>query len=203
MTKFYDEKNHQKRDRAWTVAFIAVLAATAIGGNYALSGIPNIELSSVMVFLSGFLFGYLIGISVGLISMGIYQLWNPWGAFIPPIGLAVIGCTMFIGLIGGILGQSLRTLKLSETKLYSIPAAFGLILTLFYDLVTNFAYSLTFGIPYFITFISGLPFIIIHLVSNTLLFGFLIAPVSHTVTSLLLWHPKKPDKRTLKTNNLS
>lgn len=168
------------------MALIAVLAATAIGGNYALSGIPNIELSSVMVFLSGLLFGSLIGVSVGLISMGIYQLWNPWGAFIPPIGLAVIVCTMFIGLIGGILDQSLRTLKLSETKLYIIPAAFGLILTLFYDFVTNFAYSLTFGIPYFVTLISGLPFIIIHMVSNTLLFGLLTAPVSHTVTSLLL-----------------
>ena len=87
---------------AMNVALIAILAALAIGGNYALAAIPNVELSSVMVFLSGFLFGPVVGILTGLIAMTIYQLWNPWGAFLPPIGFAVIGCTIFIGLVGGI-----------------------------------------------------------------------------------------------------
>ena len=64
---------------AVNVALISILAALAIGGNYALSAIPNVELSSVMVFLSGFLFGPLIGVLVGLIAMTIYQLFSPFG----------------------------------------------------------------------------------------------------------------------------
>ncbi|MFW9830535.1 MAG: ECF transporter S component [Candidatus Thorarchaeota archaeon] len=166
------------------VAFISILAAMAIGGNFALAVLPNVELSSVMVFLSGFLFGSFMGAFVGLISMTIYQVWNPWGAFIPPIGLAVIACTMFTGIIGGFLGQSLRNRKNSDRRWFILPALFGIQTTLLFDLVTNFVYSLSFGIPFSIALITGLPFTFIHIISNALLFGILTHPVSDAVNKL-------------------
>lgn len=178
------DKPSQKSPLAIKVALIAILAAMAIGGNYALGAIPNVELSSVMVFLSGFLFGTLIGAFVGLISMTIYQLWNPWGAFIPPIGLAVIACTMFTGIIGGILGQSLRTLTYTDKRWFLWPAVFGILTTFLFDIVTNFAYSLTFVVPFLIALIAGLPFMVIHIISNALLFGLLTQPVSRAVSQL-------------------
>jgi LytS/YehU family sensor histidine kinase len=173
------------------VALIAIFAALAIGGNYALSAIPNVELSSVMVFLSGFLFGPIIGALVGFTSMVIYQFWNPWGAFIPPIGLAVIGCTIFFGIIGGILGKALQRLDYSDQRWLLLPALFGVLLTLFYDLVTNFAYSLSFGVPFIIALITGFPYLLIHIISNGLLFGLLTQPVSRAIQNLQLprFHP--------------
>ena len=168
------------------VALIAVFAALAIGGNYVLSVIPNVELSSVMVFLSGFLFGSVIGALVGAIAMIIYQLWNPWGAFIPPIGLAVIACTIFIGIVGGILGKSLQKLSYSDSRWFLLPAIFGILLTLFFDLVTNFAYSLTFVTPFIATIIIGAPFLLIHIISNAILFALLTQPVTRAVHQLQL-----------------
>jgi hypothetical protein len=168
------------------VALIAILAALAIGGNYALSALPNVELSSVMVFLSGFLFGSVVGALVGFIAMLIYQFWNPWGAFIPPIGLAVIGCTVFIGIVGGILGKALQRLDYSDSRWYLLPALFGILLTFFYDLVTNFAYSLSFGAPFIVTLLLGLPFTVIHVISNAILFGVLAQPVTRAVQQLQL-----------------
>ena len=166
------------------VALIAVLAAMAIGGNYALSAIPNVELSSVMVFLSGFLFGSFIGAFVGFISMSIYQLWNPWGAFIPPIGVAVIGCAIIIGIVGGVIGSALRRLAYPDNRWFLLPCLFGILLTLFFDLVTNFAYSVSFGVPFIIAIGTGLPFMVVHIVSNALLFGLLTQPVTRAVHHL-------------------
>jgi uncharacterized membrane protein len=166
------------------VALIAILAAMAIGGNYALSALPNVELSSVMVFLSGFLFGSFIGAVVGFTSMTIYQLWNPWGAFIPPIGLAVIGCTIIIGVVGGIIGSALKRLAYSDNRWFLLPALFGILLTLFFDLVTTFAYSISFVIPFLVTVFTGLPFLMTHIVSNAILFGLLTQPVAQAVDHL-------------------
>jgi uncharacterized membrane protein len=186
------------------VALIAILAALAIGGNYALSAIPNVELSSVMVFLSGFLFGPLIGILVGLIAMTIYQLWNPWGAFLPPIGFAVIGCTMFIGLVGGILG---RNFQLSATKgeislrWYLWTAFFGVMITLFYDLVTNLAYSIAFIVPFVIAFITGLPFMVLHMAANGILFGLLTPAISRIAMQLNIGRLQFKRHESTKNNN--
>lgn len=180
------ETTHPRSTVAIRVAFIAIFAALAIGGNYALSAIPNVELSSVMVFLSGFLFGPIIGAFVGFIAMLIYQLWNPWGAFLPPIGLSVIGCTIFIGIVGGFLGKSLQRIEYSDNRWLLIPALFGVLLTLFFDLVTDFTYSFTFGIPFIVTIMTGLPFMIIHIASNAVLFGLLSQPVTIAVHHLRL-----------------
>ncbi|MFX0079914.1 MAG: ECF transporter S component [Candidatus Hermodarchaeota archaeon] len=186
------------------VALIAILAALAIGGNYALSAIPNVELSSVMVFLSGFLFGPVIGILTGLIAMTIYQLWNPWGAFLPPIGFAVIGCTMFIGLVGGILGRNFQ-LSANQGKIplrwYLWPAFFGVIVTLFYDLVTNLAYSITFVVPFVIAFVTGLPFMVLHMATNGFLFGLLTPAISRIAMQLNIGHLQFKRQEPTKDNN--
>ena len=134
------------------------------------SRIPNVELSSVLTFLSGFSFDILIGALVGLTTMFIYTFWNPWGCFLSPIGLAMIGCTTFIGIIGGIAGRNLRHVNPSARSWFWEPAVLGLSTTFFYGLATNYAYSLTFGLPFLITLVAGSPFMLVHMVSNSLLF---------------------------------
>lgn len=165
-----------KHFTARKVAFVAIMAATALAGNYALSGVPNVEISSVLVFLSGFLFGSSIGALVGLISMSIYQFWNPWGAFIPPIGIAVIGSTILTGVIGGLLGKRLN-FKSNASAQFFWPAILGILSTLFFDTVTNYSYSITFGVPFIIALLTGFPFSIIHIPTNGFLFGLLTPPI--------------------------
>lgn len=175
------------RNRSWTVALVAILAATGLGGNYVLSGAPNVELSSVMVFLSGFLFGTPIGALVGLVTMTIYQLWNPWGAFIPPIGLAVIGCTTFTGIVGGMVGRNNYLSRNVDKKWLTFSAAlFGVITTLFFDLVTNFAFSITINQSYVIILWFGLPFMLLHIISNGILFGLLVPSITPIIQNALL-----------------
>jgi len=166
-----------RRDPARSAALVAILAATALTGNYALVGFPNVELSSVMVFLSGYLFGIPVGASVGLFAMTIFEFLNPWGPFIPPIGLAVIGCTMLSGVLGGAVGSGRRYNKHTGAKWYAAVALLGAVFSIFFDLVTNYAYSVTFGVPFLVALVMGVPFSVVHVISNLLLFGLLTPPV--------------------------
>lgn len=171
---------------AWKASLIAILAATALGGNYALSGVPNVELSSVVVFLSGFLFGITIGSLVGFTTMTIYQFLNPWGVFIPPIGGAVIACTVFIGIVGGIAGRNFQLSKMVGVGWVTGLAFLGVTTTLFFDLVTNYAYSITFHVPYLVALAFGLPFLLLHVTSNGLLFGLLTPPIAQIIQQIQL-----------------
>jgi uncharacterized membrane protein len=178
------KRDDKQRNAARSAALVAILAATALAGNYALIGFPNVELSSVMVFLSGYLFGSPIGASVGLFAMTIYQFLNPWGPFIPPIGLAVIGCTMLSGILGGIVGRTRRFRKPPNAQWYLGVALLGATFTLFFDFVTNYAYSIAFGVPFLIALAVAVPFSAIHLISNFLLFGLLIPPIQRAAQYL-------------------
>jgi hypothetical protein len=169
-----------------TIALTAVFAAVAVGGNYGLAGVPNVEISSVMVFLSGFLFGITTGGLTGLIAMTIFQLWNPWGPFIPPIGVAVIGCTVLIGVVGGITGRNLNYSEIYESKWFFGPGMIGVVTTLFYDLVTTFASSITWSMDFGVALFFGLPFMLVHMISNGILFGVLTPPVAKAIGHLHL-----------------
>jgi uncharacterized membrane protein len=183
-----EDTHIRSRTRAWTVALVAILAATGLGGNYVLSGTPNIELSSVMVFLSGFLFGIPVGALVGLVTMTIYQIWNPWGGFIPPIGLAVIFCTTFTGIVGGIAGRNIYDSQNIDSKRLTISAALlGVFTTLFFDLVTNFAFSITINQSYTLILCLGLPLMLVHVISNGLLFGLLVPSVTPIIKNTILY----------------
>ena len=186
MTDTRSGERTKQRNNGTTIALTAVFAAVAVGGNYALAGIPNVEISSVMVFLSGFLFGITTGSLTGLISMTIFQLWNPWGPFIPPIGVAVIGCTVLIGVVGGVTGRSLNYSEVYTSKWFLGPSMIGVVLTLFYDFVTTFASSITWSMSFSVALIFGLPFMLIHIISNGILFGVLTPPIANVVGNLNL-----------------
>jgi hypothetical protein len=54
--------------------------------------------------------------------------------------------------------------------------AAGLYLTVIYDLVTNLGFAFSFGLTYEEALIYGLPFMIIHVFTNTLFFS-TVSPV--------------------------
>jgi len=53
--------------RSKKVCVIAVTVALCIGSNYALINVPNFKLMDFFVFISGVIFGSLVGASIGIL----------------------------------------------------------------------------------------------------------------------------------------
>jgi len=167
--------------RSKAIAITSIFSALTIASTYATALIPNVEPMSFLVFVSGYLFGSIIGVSVGIISMTIYTSWNPWGPAIPVISFAQIGSMALIGFIGGLLGRHKKK-KLTHIDAYTL-AIIGGFLTIFYDLITTLAMTIVFGVieEYPLFLISGALFMVTHVVSNILIFGFASRPVINSL----------------------
>ena len=158
----------------------ALLVAVAVSLGLALSAVPNVELVSFTVFLSGFLLGSRSGAVVGAVSAAVFSTANPLGAGLPPL---VIGQAMgqaVVGAMGGAVGPVLVRVR-SRVVVCLFAGAVGSALTLFYDLVTTAgAYVTVAGeksVGSFARFmIAGILFVGLHIVWNTVLFTVALAP---------------------------
>jgi len=152
------------RDLALTATFMAL--AVTLG--FALVHVPNVELITLAVFGSGYLLGARRGLIIGLCSMGLFTAFNPLGAPVLPVALAQVVC---MGICGWVAGSSRNWLD--RGLLWVKLALLGLACTIFYDLVTNTAMAISFGLlpKLFSVLIAGLVFSFLHLVSNTLIFA--------------------------------
>jgi hypothetical protein len=167
------------------VSLTAMLSAAAISVSYARFWASNIEFTSLTIFLSGLVLGSRIGTLVGLITESVFSSLNPLGTAPLPIFLAQIGCMMLIGATGGIYS---RLTDQSGGKIYSSlkMAAMGLYLTLVFDLVTNLGFAISFyGGNYAYALIVGSVFMVIHVVSNTVIFGTVGPVLSHYMTNMI------------------
>lgn len=154
------------------VCIIAIIAALCIGSNYALVSIPNFKVMDFFVFISGFVFGPLVGASIGILIWLIYGVLNPYG-FVFQVWLATMFSEAIYGFGGGILGKKTASINFysSGVGLSFLFGASGFFLTLFYDLVTNVVYAWAFNIPIGIALITGVPLALVHEVGNSVLFG--------------------------------
>ena len=164
-----------------------MFAALAIGMSYVLAPLINIEVMSVLLFISGLLYGRTIGLFVGLVSSIIYYGWNPFGVSPLPIYMVCVGCMAFIGFLGGVLHQSSSTKTETKYNFMNLLkfALLGLIYTFIFDILTNLAIAYVYyGGNIVGAFLYGAPFMLIHIVSNVIIFTLLIPPVHHAVLSL-------------------
>lgn len=167
------------------VPMAAMLSAAAISISYARFWASNIEFTSLMIFLSGFALGSATGAVVGLTTESVFSALNPYGAAPLPIFLAQIGCMTFIGAMGGLYSKLAGQ---SDTKLNSSlkMATAGLYLTVLFDLLTNLGFAISFyGGDYELALILGSPFMVIHVVSNTLVFGVVGPKLSYYMMKLI------------------
>jgi len=154
------------------ICVIAITVALCIGSNYALVSIPNFKVMDFFVFISGFVFGPLVGASIGILIWLIYGVMNPYG-FVLQVWLATMFSESIYGLIGGLMGKRTASKNFYSNR-FGLSFLFGIagfFLTLFYDLITNIVYALAFSIPIGIALITGVPFALVHELSNTILFG--------------------------------
>ncbi len=157
--------------RTRQIGLIAVLTATCAATNYLMIGFVNVKLMDLIVFASGFRFGPSVGGLVGFLTWLVYGTINPYGFSLPILLATSIGESMY-GIVGGLLGR----LGLQEGgggRLWFMNARFaiiGFVLTFIYDLFTNIISGVVIGLPLSVALLAGIPFALVHELSNTLFF---------------------------------
>jgi len=125
--------------KSFRIVLISTFSALAIVLGYLLVYIPNIELFTLMIFLSGFILGKRDGMIVGLLSSFIFCYFNPFGASpLPLLAFQLIhySITGLLGALTSDLIQKKKSFK-SDEDLYkfSVMVLFGFIGAL---ITTNF-----------------------------------------------------------------
>ncbi|HIM82701.1 MAG TPA: hypothetical protein EYM50_02990 [Nitrososphaerales archaeon] len=170
------------------IAFISVFTAIIVASNYALIAFPQVKLMDSMVFLSGYLFGFPVAASIAALSWLVYGSINPLGAAGFPLILGLMSGEMIFGIFGvlcrRIFNIEKRFLKKPlETTL--VLGAFGVTGSFIYDIWTNsiegfLIYQTVDGM--ILRIITGIPFSIIHQISNFAMFSILVPIFIYMVT---------------------
>ena len=150
------------------------MVAAALVSVYAES-IPNFELMTLVVFLSGVLLGARWGALVGAVCMLAYSVLNPYGPAHPLITLSQMAGEMAPGPVGALLAAAGLAERPAPARLVALGVT-GALLTAYFDLITNVATGLLFG-QIRATLIGGLPFALIHIGTNVALFAVLGTPL--------------------------
>ena len=181
--------------KSFRIALISTFTALAIVLGYLLASIPNIELFTLMIFLSGFILGKRDGMMVGLLSSFIFCYFNPFGSSPMPLlafQLFHYSITGFLGALTNDLLQRKKSFKPSEDLYkFSIMALLGIIgalITANFQIFSSIIYVLSFlgslneFLPYFLT---GSIFTAIHIIGNTLGFIFILPGLIQLIRKML------------------
>lgn len=151
------------------VAVTAVLIALGVTLGLLLFAVPNVEGISAVSFFSGAVLGAGGGALVGGVSMGLFSLLNPLGPAAFPVLLAqVVG----MALVGGSGAVWLRLVR-APGRAAVLAGLSGGVLTFVYDVLTNYGFAVLMGrwrdpLPFIA---AGIPFSIMHVVSNAVIFA--------------------------------
>ncbi len=152
------------------VARVGVFAALAFGVNTPFLAVPNLELFSLSLFLSGLFLGMIGGSATAFVAGIIFVFFNPNGAQpILIIGIIQLFGFMLFGFSGGLF-RPLILKSVNKKKVVVLLILAGAVLTFWYDLSTNVAFAIFFG-PFWPALIAGLAFSVVHTISNILIFG--------------------------------
>lgn len=173
-----------RKTRKALLASLLISATVALG--LALSGIPNIELMTFTVFVSGYLLGRSLGVVVGAASIMLHSLFNPLGVAMPILLVSQILGFSVVGLTGAVAGPWVAGMT-RRALAFVVCGAAGFLLTLLYDVLTNVGAFLTItseqarsGLAEFV--LAGMIFMALHLAWNTGLFLVTLKPVLNVLT---------------------
>jgi len=151
------------------LAVRAVLTALAIAVGLILATIPNVEGVSAVSFFAGYLTGWVSGGVIGATAMLLLSLLNPLGPAPPPVLAAQVAGMAVTGAAGACVRRPGGRLPAAVL----LTAGLGVLLTAFYDFITNYGVAVSAGRwrdPAAIM-IAGAPFAVVHVVSNAMIFG--------------------------------
>ena len=155
-------------------ALLPVFTALCIGIQLAPRP-PNVEFTSFICFLVGVLYGCVVGGLLGALTMFLNGFLSPWGFAGVILPFQIVGMSLF-GVVGGIYGRFVD--EGSDRKRLGLEAAaIGVLLTLTYDLLTNFGFAVLYGLAFLPILIFGAPFSVIHICCNSLLLAIGFPPL--------------------------
>ncbi len=160
---------------------VALLSAAAIASNFLLIGVANVKFMDLIVFTAGFIMGPTMGASTGIMVWLVYGTINPFGFSLPILGATMLGEAVY-GVAGGLYGKGPRP---SGDGVDPWAAVMGFTLTFVYDIFTNIISAYTVGIPISVGLMTGIPFMLAHVLSNTLFFGLGFKPLSSSIKKVL------------------
>lgn len=162
------------------LSLIALFTSLIIASDYALIPALNVKLVDTLVFCTSFVFGFRVGASVSVLSELIWGIVSPYGFFLPIVPFLVLGELLYVfaGYFASKIWGKEMFGAFSTRNLY-----FGAILAIcafLWDLETNLATGVIGGaqtlIAYVAFLISGIPFAILHELSDFIL-GASLAPI--------------------------
>jgi energy-coupling factor transport system substrate-specific component len=167
------------RTRRATLA--GLLVALTVAAGYSLAGLPNVELVTLLIFVSGFLLGPAAGPVVGAVSWGLFSVLNPMGTAVPTIVAAQVASGVVVGLAGALLGPAILGMRRHWIGML-LSGLTGLALTLLFQFAVNAAAFVTFAdnqaLRAFWAFVAaGIAFTLTHLVWNTAVFMLTLRPL--------------------------
>lgn len=171
------------------------MTGLCVASNYLMLSLVNVKFMDLFVFVSGYTMGPLVGAFVGSFTWLIYGTVNPYGFSLPILFTTMAGESLY-GIVGGVLSrldhsdtdwQNSQKSSFSSSGFWlsNVRFAFlGFLLTFVYDLFTNVVSGLTVGFPIIVAIISGIPFALVHEISNFFFFFFGASILINAIRSL-------------------
>ncbi|MHA1478494.1 MAG: hypothetical protein ACTSPU_09875, partial [Promethearchaeota archaeon] len=181
--------------KSFRISLIGTFTALAIVLGYTLAYIPNIEVFTLMIFLSGFIMNKKEGAIIGLLSASIFTFFNPLGPSPPPLFIYQLIHYSTTGVLGGLTKDFLRNKEYfkptEDLYLFRIMLLFGFlgaIITFIFDILSTLfgGFTVSITIDYFITaYLLGIVFTTVHLIGNVLVFVFLLPGLIQVIMKLI------------------
>ena len=158
---------------------LGLFTGAAVGLGYLLAGVPNVELMTLVIALAGAVIGPGRGLVAGAMAAVVFSLGSPYGLPVPLMLAAQAVGLGAAGVFGAIGGNRVLACcyKGSYAAAMSWAAATGLGSTLIYDLLTNLAIIGAFDMNAAVVLTGAVPFALIHLASNAVIFAALLPPL--------------------------
>lgn len=162
------------------IVLIALLSAIITAGKFALMAVPNVEIVTIIIMVSSFVFGLGVALPATIIFVTLETfIWgfSPW----------VIAYYIYWPLLALI---TFLVKKLIVKNLVIFPALIAAVMTLLFGVLTTFIDTLFYsgGSSFFSMFaamyLKGVSFFLIHVVSNSIILALLFLPLSKVLLML-------------------
>ena len=163
-----------------------LFAAVSAAMGFALIAIPNFEMITACIFLSGLLLGPMRGMLVGLLAELIFASLNPMGMSFLPLLTAQLLSMGIAGFAGGLCANLIEIT--GKYKRMMTIGVIGFVITLNFDFWTTISFPLSAGFDRAQTINTlklGIPFAIPHLLGNSAIFAILVPLVYDRVKKLI------------------
>jgi predicted membrane protein len=170
------------------LAFLIILTALCLALQI-IPRPPNVEFTSFFSFFIGLMEGVVVSAFFSSFVMLINGFLSPWGFGGLNIPFQVVGM-----IIAGVLGGVYRrfTYDISFSARFSLETAvLGAFIALVYDLITNLGFGIQLilagegsSLALFTVVAYGSFFSLVHIVSNSVVFGVLFLPLANALNSL-------------------